>query len=54
MHHIELFTPCIELFNCDHLLYIRVDHAESKTEIPTVQVQWRIGGHKHQVVRIIT
>jgi hypothetical protein len=28
MHHIALCTSCIALFNCGHLLYIRVDHTE--------------------------
>jgi hypothetical protein len=34
MHHISLCTSCIALFNCGHLLHIRVDHAEP--EVPQV------------------
>jgi hypothetical protein len=44
MHHIALCTPCIALFNCDHLLHIRVDHVEPKTKNQTEQVQWVFGG----------
>jgi hypothetical protein len=44
MHHNALCTPCITLVNCGHVLHIRVDHTEPKTEIQVVQVQWRIGG----------
>jgi hypothetical protein len=33
MHHIALCTPCIALFNCGHLLHIRVDHVEPKSKI---------------------
>jgi hypothetical protein len=33
MHHITLCTPCIALFNCGHLLHMRVDHVEPKIEI---------------------
>jgi hypothetical protein len=40
MHRIVLCTPCITLFNCDHLLHIRVDHVEPKTENQVKQVQW--------------
>jgi hypothetical protein len=40
MHHIALFTPCIALFNCGRLFYIRVDHMELKTENQLEQVQW--------------
>jgi hypothetical protein len=40
MHHIVLCTPCIALFNCGHLLHIRVDHVEPKTENQAEQVQW--------------
>jgi hypothetical protein len=43
MHHIVLCTPCIALFNCDHLLHIRVDHGETKTENQAEQVQWVFG-----------
>jgi hypothetical protein len=44
MHHIALCTPCISLVNGGHLLHMRVDHAELKSEIQVVQVQWRLGG----------
>jgi hypothetical protein len=44
MHHIALCTPCIALFNCDHLLLIRVDHVEPKTENQAEQVQWVFEG----------
>jgi hypothetical protein len=37
MHHIALCTPCITLFNCGHLLHMRVDHAKPKSEIQEVQ-----------------
>jgi hypothetical protein len=40
MHHIVLFTPCIALFNCGHLLHIQVDHVETKTKHQAEQVQW--------------
>jgi hypothetical protein len=40
MHRIVLCTPCIILFNCDHLLHIRVDHVEPKAENQAKQVQW--------------
>jgi hypothetical protein len=40
MHHIALCTPCIALCNYDHLLHIRVDHVEPKTENQAEQVQW--------------
>jgi hypothetical protein len=43
MHHIVLFTPCIALFNCVHLLHIQVDHGETKTENQVEQVQWMFG-----------
>jgi hypothetical protein len=39
MHHIALCTPCIALFNCGHLLHIRVDHAEPKSELQAKQVR---------------
>jgi hypothetical protein len=39
------FAPhALHYFNFGHLLHIRVDHVEPKTEIQAVQVQWRIGG----------
>jgi hypothetical protein len=44
MHHITLCTPCITLVTCDHILHIRVDPAESKTEVQTEQVQWVFEG----------
>jgi hypothetical protein len=44
MHHIVLCTPCIALFNCDHLLHIRIDHVEPISEIQVEQVQWMYGG----------
>jgi hypothetical protein len=36
MHHIVLCTSCIALFNCGHLLHIRINQAE--------QVQLVFGG----------
>jgi hypothetical protein len=39
MHHIALCTPYIALFNCGHLLHMRVDHAEQKSEIQAELVQ---------------
>jgi hypothetical protein len=39
MHHIALYTSCIALFNCGHLLHIRVDHVELKTKKQAEQVQ---------------
>ncbi len=44
MHHITLCIRCITLVNCDHLLHIRVDHVEPKTEIQEEQVQWMFRG----------
>jgi hypothetical protein len=44
MHHIALCTPCIALFNCGHLLYIRVDHVEPESEFQAEQVRWVFGG----------
>jgi hypothetical protein len=44
MHHITLYTPCIALFNCGHLLHIRVDHAEPESEFEAEQVQGMFGG----------
>jgi hypothetical protein len=44
MHHIALCTPCIALFNCGHLLLIRVDHVELKTKNQAEQVQWVFEG----------
>jgi hypothetical protein len=39
MHHIALCTPSIILFNCGHLLYIRVDHTEPGPEVQVEQAQ---------------
>jgi hypothetical protein len=39
MHHIALYTPCIALFNCCHLLHIQVDHSEPKLELQAKQVR---------------
>jgi hypothetical protein len=44
MHQITLCTLCTVLFNCCHLLHIRVDHAEPKSRFQVVQVQWVFGG----------
>jgi hypothetical protein len=33
MHHITLCTPYIALVNDDHLLHMRVDHAELEAEV---------------------
>jgi hypothetical protein len=38
-HHIALYTICIALVNCGHLLHIRVDHAEPKTKFQAEQIQ---------------
>jgi hypothetical protein len=40
MHHIAPCTPCIALFNCDHLLHIRVDHEELESGFQAEQVRW--------------
>jgi hypothetical protein len=35
------FAPhALHYYNCDHLLYIRVDHVEPKTKNQVEQVQW--------------
>jgi hypothetical protein len=44
LHHIALCTPCITLVNGGHVLHMRVDHTEPKSEIQAVQVQWSLGG----------
>jgi hypothetical protein len=44
MHHISLYTPCIALVNCDHLLHILVDDAKPKMKIRAEQVRWVFGG----------
>jgi hypothetical protein len=38
MHHITLCTLCIALVNGDHLLHMRVDHAEPEAEVQKEQV----------------
>jgi hypothetical protein len=43
MHHIALCIPCIALFNCGHLLHIRVDHVETKSKFQAEQIQWMFG-----------
>jgi hypothetical protein len=53
LHHIALYAPCITLFDCSHLLHIRVDHAEPKTENQAEQVQWCSEVHKYQVVGML-
>jgi hypothetical protein len=44
MYHIVLCTLCIALFNGGHLLYMRVEHAETKSEFQAEQVRWAFGG----------
>jgi hypothetical protein len=44
VHHITLCTSCIALFNCGHLLHIRVDHVTPKTKNQAEQVQLVFGG----------
>jgi hypothetical protein len=44
MHHIALCTPCIALLNGGHLLHMRIDNAEPKSEFQVEQVQWAFGG----------
>jgi hypothetical protein len=39
MHHVALCTPCITLFNCGHILLMRVDHGEPKSELQAERVQ---------------
>jgi hypothetical protein len=40
MHHIAFYTPhALHYCTCGHLLHIRVDHAESESEIQEDQVQ---------------
>jgi hypothetical protein len=48
MHHISLCISCIALYNYGHLLHIRVDHVEPKTENGCSEI------HKRQVTRILT
>jgi hypothetical protein len=49
MQHITLCTPCITLFNCDHLFAYTLDPAESKSEIQVEQAQRSMVVHKCQV-----
>jgi hypothetical protein len=44
MHIIALCTPCIILFNCGHLLHMRVYHAEHKSKIQAKRVQTEYDG----------
>jgi hypothetical protein len=44
MHHTVPCTPCIVLFNCDHLLHIRIDHTELESEFQAEQVRWVFEG----------
>jgi hypothetical protein len=44
IHHIALCTPCIVIFNYGHLLHVRVDDAEPKSEIQAEQVQKEYDG----------
>jgi hypothetical protein len=44
MHHIALCSPCIALVNCCHLLHMRVDHIEPKSEFQAKQDRWVFGG----------
>jgi hypothetical protein len=54
MHPIALCIPCITLFNCDHLLHIKANHVEPKTEIEAEQIQWVFEGPQAPSVRILT
>jgi hypothetical protein len=44
VHHIALCTPCIVLFNCGHILHIRIDHTTLELEFQAEQVRWVFGG----------
>jgi hypothetical protein len=44
MHYIALCIPCITLVNCGHLLHMRIDHTESKSEFQAEQVRWVFRG----------
>jgi hypothetical protein len=44
MHHIALCTPYIALVNGGHLVHMRVDHAEPKSEFQAERVQWAFSG----------
>jgi hypothetical protein len=44
MHYITLCIPCITLVNCGHLLHMRIDHTESKSEFQAEQVRWVFRG----------
>jgi hypothetical protein len=46
MHHIALCTPCIALFNYDHLFAYTLDRKESKLEIQVEQAQSSMLVHK--------
>jgi hypothetical protein len=50
MHHVTLCTPCIALFNCDHLFAYTIDLAELKSEIQAEQVQWVFRGPQASIV----
>jgi hypothetical protein len=39
MHHIALCIPYIALVHCGHLLHMRVDHVEPKSEFQVEQDQ---------------
>jgi hypothetical protein len=54
MHHIALYTPYIAHFNVDHLLYVRIDHVEPKTEIQKEQAPGVSVLHKRQVAWLLT
>jgi hypothetical protein len=54
MHHMALYTQCIAHFTVTHLLHIRVDHAEPKTEIQAEQAPGVSVVHKRQVAWILT
>jgi hypothetical protein len=38
MHHIALCIPFIAIFNCEHLLHMRVDHAEQESKFQAERV----------------
>jgi hypothetical protein len=44
MHHIALWTTCIALVNCGHLLHMRVDHVKPESKFQAKQVRWVFGG----------
>jgi hypothetical protein len=51
MHHIALCTSCITLVNGGHLLHMRVDHAESKSEVQAERVQKEYDGPQASSVK---